>query len=179
MTFCKVVQVLAVLAVAFGSVQSVYAENAASMSKEWSKSGFGNSVTYRCRQPSCGGEGSMMKVQSFGVISGAPDLGIPDGSNVEAEFRRRPEVRRILAAMLQQLTRQAPNKGSKITTTYFANQSYAGFNFSLVGAGKKDEYSAAQLRIKGNRALLAISEAESPQIARRNFNSLLNTLSTD
>ena len=120
-----------------------------------------------------------MRVQRFGGISGAPELGIPEGSNLEAEFRRRPEVRRILAAMLQQLTREATNKGSQITTTYFANTSYAGFNFSLVGAGKQNEHAAAQLRIKGNKALLAISEAESAHVARRNFNLLLETASIE
>ena len=174
-----VAQNLLALLLTFGSVQSALAENSIGVGKEWSRSGFGNAITYRCKQPSCGGKRSIMRVQRFGGISGAPELGIPEGSNLEAEFRRRPEVRRILAAMLQQLTREAPNKGSQITTTYFANTSYAGFNFSLVGAGKQNEHAAAQLRIKGNKALLAISEAESAQVARRNFNLLLETASIE
>lgn len=162
--------------VVLGSVQLAPAENAVSIGKEWSKSGFGSSRTYRCKLTSCGGKKSIMKVESFGGVSGAPELGIPEGSNLEAEFRRRPEVRRILAAMLQQLTRESPNKGSQVTTTFFANSSHAGFNFSLVRAGKQNEHATAQLRIKDNKVLLAVSTAESAQMSRRNFKVLLPTL---
>lgn len=169
-------QVLLALLAVLGSVQLARAENAVSIGKEWSKSGFGSSITYRCKQPSCGGKKSIMKVENFGGVSGAPELGIPEGSNLEAEFRRRPEVRRILGAMLQQLAREPSNKGSQITTTYFANSSHAGFNISLAGANKKNEHAIAQLRIKDNKVLLAVSTAESAQMSRRNFKALLPTL---
>jgi hypothetical protein len=57
-----------------------------------------------------------MTVQSYVSMGGVPELGVPDGSNLEAEFRRKPEVRRTMAAFLQQLSREPRNKGSSITT---------------------------------------------------------------
>jgi hypothetical protein len=90
-----------VLLIALGNCQSALAESPSSFNKEWSRSGFGNNITYKCKQPSCGGPKSLMMVSGFGLVSEAPELGIPSGSNLEAEFRRRPEVRRTLGAMLQ------------------------------------------------------------------------------
>jgi hypothetical protein len=160
------------------AAQSALAENPAGIGKEWSKSGFGGNITYKCRQPSCGGPDSIMMTAKFGGFGGAPDLGIPSGSNLEAEFRRRPEVRRTLGAMLQELTRHGPNKGSRITSSYFANASYAGFNFTLFNA-KANAYLVAQLRINDNKALMIGGAAETAAMARRNFNLVLPTVKAD
>ena len=166
------------LLIALCSAQSSFAETPGALGKEWSRSGFGGNITYKCRQPSCGGPNSLMMVMKLGGISGAPELGIPSGSNLEAEFRRRPEVRRTLGAMLQQLTRQGPNKGSRITSSYFANANYAGFNFTLFNA-KANAYMAAQLRISGSKAIMIGGAAETQALARRNFNLILPTVKAD
>ncbi len=166
------------LFIALGGVPSALAESSAALGKEWSKSGFGSNITYKCRQPSCGGPKSLMVVTNLGGFSGAPELGIPAGSNLEAEFRRRPEVRRILGAMLQQLGRHGPNKGSRITTSYFQNASYAGFNFTLINA-KANAYMVAQLRITDSKAIMIGGAAQTAAIARRNFNLVLPTVKTD
>jgi hypothetical protein len=163
---------------ALGAVQSAFAENPAGLGKEWSRSGFGSNVTYKCRQPSCGGPNSQMMVARFGGISGSPELGIPSGSNVEAEFRRRPEVRRTLAAMLQQLTREGPNKGSRISSSYFTDANYVGFNFTLYNV-KAKAHMVAQLRISDNKALMIGGAAETQALAQRNFNLLLPTVKAD
>jgi hypothetical protein len=166
------------LAVCLGPSQGAFAENPSGPSKEWSKSGFGSNITYKCRQPSCGCADSIMMTAKFGGISGSSELGIPDGSNVEAEFRRRPEVRRILGAMLQELTRHGPNEGSRITCSYFANADYAGFNFTLYNA-KANAYLVAQLRINDNRALMIGGAAGTAGMARRNFNLVLPAVKAD
>jgi hypothetical protein len=171
-------QNLLALAVSLSAAQSAQAENPAGIGKEWSKSGFGSKITYKCRQPSCGGPNSIMMTAKFGGISGSPELGIPDGSNVEAEFRRRPEVRRTLGAMLQELTRHGPNKGSRITSSYFANADYAGFNFTLYNA-KANAYLVAQLRINDNKALMIGGAADTAAMARRNFNLVLPTVKAE
>jgi hypothetical protein len=171
-------QKLLVLLLALGAAQSALAENPAGIGEEWSKSGFGSNITYKCRQPSCGGPDSIMMTAKFGGISGSPELGIPDGSNVEAEFRRRPEVRRTLGAMLQELTRHGPNKGSRITSSYFANANYAGFNFTLYNA-KANAYLVAQLRINDNKALMIGGAAGTAAMARRNFNLVLPTVKAE
>jgi hypothetical protein len=166
------------LSILLGSAQGAFAENPSGLGKEWSRSGFGSNITYKCRQPSCGGPNSIMMTAKFGGISGSPELGIPDGSNVEAEFRRRPEVRRTLAAMLQQLTREGPNKGSRISSSYFTNADYVGFNFTLYNA-KAKAHMVAQLRISDNKALMIGGAAETESLARRNFNLILPTVKVD
>jgi hypothetical protein len=166
------------LPILLGAAQSAFAENPSGPGKEWSRSGFGSNITYKCKLPSCGGPDSIMMTAKFGGISGSPELGIPDGSNVEAEFRRRPEVRRILGAMLQELTRHGPNKGSRITASYFANADYAGFNFTLYNA-KAKAHMVAQLRISDNKALMIGGAAETQALARRNFNLILPTVKAD
>ncbi len=171
-------QNLLVILLVLSAAQSALAENPAGIGKEWSKSGFGSNITYKCRQLSCGGPDSIMMTAKFGGISGSPELGIPDGSNVEAEFRRRPEVRRILGAMLQELTRHGPNKGSRITSSYFANANYAGFNFTLYNA-KANAFLVAQLRINDNKALMIGGAAGTAAMARRNFNLVLPTVKAD
>jgi hypothetical protein len=169
---------LAALLMALGSAQSAFAESPGALGKEWSKSGFGSNVTYKCKQTSCGGPKSRFFTDRFGGIGAVPELGIPSGSNVEAEFRRRPEVRRILAAMLQQVTRQSGSKGSSISTSYFANADNVGFNFTLFDSGQK-LHMAAQLRISDNKAIMIASTAETAAMARRNFNLILPTLKAD
>jgi hypothetical protein len=171
-------QNLLVILLVLSAAQSATAENPAGIGKEWSKSGFGSNITYKCRQPSCGGPNSQMMVARFSGISGSPELGIPDGSNVEAEFRRRPEVRRTLAAMLQELTRHGPNKGSRITSSYFANANYAGFNFTLYNA-KANAFLVAQLRINDNKALMIGGAAGTAAMALRNFNLIMPTVKAD
>jgi hypothetical protein len=170
-------KVLAMLMV-LGMAQSAFAENPSSPGKEWSRSGFGSNITYKCKQPSCGGPNSIMMTARFGGISGSPELGIPSGSNVEAEFRRRPEVRRTLSAMLQQLTREGPNKGSRISSSYFTNANHVGFNFTLYNA-KAKAHMVAQLRISDNKALMIGGAAETQALARRNFNLILPTVRAD
>jgi hypothetical protein len=166
---------LLALSLVMGGVQGALAGDAAGLGKEWSKSGFGSNVTYKCKQPSCGGPNSQMMVARFGGISGSPELGIPGGSNVEAEFRRRPEVRRTLAAMLQHLSRTGANKGSRISSTYFTNADYVGFNFTLYDA-KEKTHMVAQLRILDNKAFMIGGIAETAPMARRNFNLVLPTV---
>jgi hypothetical protein len=166
------------LSILLGSAQGAFAENPSGLGKEWSRSGFGSNITYKCRQTSCGGPNSIMMTAKFGGISGSPELGIPSGSNVEAEFRRRPEVRRTLAAMLQQLTRDGPNKGSRISSSYFTNANYVGFNFTLYNA-KAKAHMVAQLRISDNKALMIGGAAETESLARRNFNLILPTVKVD
>jgi hypothetical protein len=154
---------------------AAFAESPAGIGKEWSKSGFGSNLTYKCKQESCGGPNNFMMVQSFGGISGAPELGVPGGSNLEAEIRRRPEVRRTLAAMLKQLTREGATKGSTSSTTYFANADYAGFSMTFFNAQKK-QYLAAQLRINDNKAVLIGGAGETAAAAKRNLNIILPTV---
>lgn len=163
--------------VSLGTVTSALAENSAGIGKEWSKSGFGSNLTYKCKQPSCGAK-SVMKVAKFGGFNEVPELGIPSGSNVEAEFRRRPEVRRILAAMLQQVVKESRNKGSSLTSAYFTKPEYVGFNFSAFDA-KDGVYGVFQLRIWDNKALMIVSQGETAAVARRNLNALLPTIKTD
>jgi hypothetical protein len=160
------------------STRPSLAQSSAAFGSEWSKSGFSGALKYKCKQPSCGGKKSAMHVRNFGQTSGAPQLGIPEGSNLEAEFRRRPEVRRILAGMLQQLTREGPNKGSKITTGFFTKSNHVGVNLTVFSP-KENLHLAAQLIIEGNKALLAGGEAETAERARQNLNLLLPTLPLD
>jgi hypothetical protein len=166
------------LPILLGMAQSAFAENPSGPGEEWSRSGFGSNITYKCKQPSCGGPNSIMMTAKFGGISGSPELGIPEGSNVEAEFRRRPEVRRTMGAMLQQLTREGPNKGSRISSSYFTNANYVGFNFTLYNA-KAKAHMVAQLRISDNKALMIGGAAETEALARRNFNLILPTIKAD
>jgi hypothetical protein len=178
MKICAFRSSVLALLILLGSSQGAFAENPSGPGKEWSRSGFGSNITYKCRQPSCGGPNSIMLTAKFGGISGSPELGIPSGSNVEAEFRRRPEVRRTLAAMLQQLTRDGPNKGSRISSSYFTNENYVGFNFTLYNA-KAKAHMVAQLRISDNKALMIGGAAETESLARRNFNLILPTAKVD
>jgi hypothetical protein len=164
------------LLLALGSASVALSESA--ISKEWSKSGFGSNVTYKCKQDSCGGANSQMMAARFGGISGSPELGIPGGSNVEAEFRRRPEVRRTLAALLRQLTREGPTKGARITSSYFTNADYVGFNFTLSNSAQK-VYLAGQLRISDNKAVMIGGAAQTAERARKNLNTILPTIKTD
>jgi hypothetical protein len=158
-----------VLLLGLAGMSSAMAQSSDGIGKEWSKSGFGSKVIYKCKQPTCGGPNNMMTVQSFGSISGAPELGIPGGSNLEAEFRRRPEVRRTLAAMLQQFNREPRNRGSSIKTAYFENANYAGFNFTFFDP-KRKVHMVAQLRISDNKAVMVGGASDNPANARRNFN---------
>jgi hypothetical protein len=149
---------------------------AAGIGPEWSKSGFGSSVTYSCKQVSCGGPSNFMMRSSVGGISGAPALGVPSGSNLEAEIRRRPEVRRTLAAaMLQKLTREGAAKGSTFSTSYFANADYAGFSMTFNDAERKS-YIAAQIRINDNKAILIAGAGGTAAAAKRNLNIILPTV---
>jgi hypothetical protein len=173
-----VLKCFALASVVVLSASSVFAENASGIGKEWSKSGFGSNITYKCKQPSCGGPNNLMVVQSFGNVSGAPELGIPGGSNLEAEFRRRPEVRRTLAAMLQQFNREPRNKGSSIKTSYFENATYAGFNFTFFDS-KRKAHMVAQLRISDNKAVMVGGASDNPANARRNFNIISPAIKTN
>ncbi len=107
-----------------------------------------------------------------------PELGIPSGSNVEAEFRRRPDVRRIFAAVLKQLIKEGPIKGSSFKSTYFANADYVGYNFSSYEPGKK-VYVVGQMRISDNAAVMIGGAAETAERARKNLNTILPTIKTD
>jgi hypothetical protein len=169
---------LLALSLVLSGAQGALAGDGSPLGKEWSKSGFGSNVTYKCKQPSCGGPNSQMMVARFGGISGSPELGIPGGSNVEAEFRRRPEVRRTLAALLQHLTREGPTKGSSIKSAYFTDANYVGFNFTLSNAQQK-VYMVGQLRINDNKAFMIGGGADTAAVARRNFNLILPTVKVD
>ena len=160
------------LMLAFSGTQDAMAESKGGADKEWTRSGFGSSPNYKCRQPSCGGAKSRFFSQRFGGIGAVPELGVPSGSNLEAEIRRRPEVRRILAAMLQQVVKESGNKGSGISTTYFANAGHVGFNFTAFDARGK-MHMAMQLRINDDKALMIGSMAETLPLARRNFKLLV------
>ena len=161
-------------ALLLGGAHAATADNAR-IGKDWAKSGFGSSVKYKCKQQSCGGPKNVMMVQSLGSISGAPDLGIPQGSNLEAEFRRRPEVRRTLSAMLQQLVREPRNKGKSLKTSYFENVDHAGFNFTLFDPDE-GVHMVVQLRIQNNKAILVGGASDTLDAARRNFNLIVPTL---
>ncbi len=154
-TKCKVLA----LVVALGAAQSALAENPAGPGKEWSRSGFGGDITYRCKQPSCGGTNSLMRVSKFAGAGEVPELGIPNGSNIEVEFRRRPDVRRIFGALLQQMTREGPTKVSRIASSYFTNANYVGFNSTLYNA-KAKAHLVGQMRISDNKALMIGGAAE-------------------
>jgi hypothetical protein len=169
---------LLALIFALGAAQNAFAGDSAGLGSEWSRSGFGSDITYWCKQPSCGGPNSLMKVSRFAGAGEVPELGIPNGSNIEAEFRRRPDVRRIFGAMLQQMTREGPTKGSRIASSYFTNANYVGFNFTLSNAKSKG-HLVGQLRISDNKALMIGGAAETETVARRNFNLILRTVKAD
>jgi hypothetical protein len=169
---------LLALSMLLGGAQGALAGDTVGIGKEWSRSGFGGKVTYKCKQPSCGGPNNMMIVQSFGSISGAPQLGIPSGSNLEAEFRHRPEVRRTLAAMLQQFGREPRNKGTSFKTSYFENSTYAGFNFSFFDSNKR-VHLVGQLRISDNKVIMVGGASYIAAAARRNFNIISPAIKTN
>jgi hypothetical protein len=170
--------VLLAMIMIIAGTHSSWAEKPAALGKEWSKSGFGREVTYRCKQPSCGGPTSLMVVARFGMASGIPELGIPDGSNIEAEFRRRPEVRRILNAMLRQLAREGSTKAYSFNSAFFTNTEYVGFNFRFFHP-IRNVYMNAQLRISGNKAYMIAGAAQSEERAQRNLSIILKFARVD
>ena len=173
-TVASQIMILASL-IALGGASDAFAEDPAEIGKEWSKSSFGRNTTYKCTQPACGGKKSLMMVQIVGPVGDTPELEEPSAYSLEAEFRRSPEMRSIYAGIFKQLTREGPNEGSSITSSYFANGDYVGLDYTLSNA-KRNIFVVAQLRISNNKALMIGCTAETPALARRNFNLVLSTV---
>jgi hypothetical protein len=151
------------------------AENHTGAAKEWSKSGFGSSKKFKCLKPSCGGKKSVVSFDRFGGVSQVPELGIAGGSTLEAEFRRRADVRRTMGAVLKQIVKETGNKGSNISTSYFATDQNVGFNISGYDANDKIHIFGKMI-VSDNAVVLIGSQAESPALARRNYNSVAPSL---